>query len=130
MSTPAVERTALRFVADTAVHRAHAQPARRCERLEVATDLRGELAGRRKDQRGGLALAGPVDASDQRHAERDGLPEPVGARPQTSRPSSASGNGRSLDVERLCDAALRQYGDEVGGYAKILERASFMKGRD
>jgi len=98
--------------------------------VEVATDLRGELAGRRKDQRGGLAACGPVDASDQRHAERDGLAERWARVRRRRGPSSASGMVASLDVERLCDAALRQYGDEVGGYAKILERASFMKGRD
>ena len=121
----AVEVTALGVVADTAVDRAHAQTAGRGERLELPTDLRGELTRRREDQRGRLALARLVDARDQRDPERDGL---AGAGRRASAHVAAGervGNRRRLNVEWLRDPGLGQGRDQIGGNAEIAERHNF-----
>ena len=122
----AVQRPALRVVADAAVDGAHAELARRCERLELTTDLRGELARRREDQRGRLALARAVDARDERHAERDRLAGTGRCAAAYIATGERVGNGRGLDVERLRDPGLRQHGDEVGGHADVRERADII----
>ena len=58
------------------------------------------------------------------------LPEPVGARPHTSRPSSASGMVAAWMSKGCVIPLFASDGDEVGGDAEILERTSFIKGRD
>ena len=123
----AVQRPALRVVADAAVDGAHAEATRRRERLELAADLRGELARGREDQRGGLTLTRAVDACDERHAERDRLSGTGGCTAADVATGERVGNRRGLDVERLRDPGLRQYGDEVGGHADVRERADIVK---
>ena len=90
VDTP-VELAALAVVADAAVDRTDAQPARRGERLEFAADLRGQFTRRCEDQRGRLTFARLVDADEERDTERDRLAGPGRRAPQTSRPASASG---------------------------------------
>ena len=47
------------------------------------------------------------------------FPDPVGARPQTSRPLSASGSVGLLDGERVGQAAGVQAGNQVGANPEI-----------
>ena len=50
------------------------------------------------------------------------LPEPVWARPRTSRPATGVGDGRRLDRERLGDALEREALDDRVGQAELAER--------
>ena len=86
-----VERLALRAVADPAVHGDDIVEATANERPQLAGDLLGQLAvGARTRAVGRRRCAGRNRATSGR-PKASVLPDPVGARPATSRPARASG---------------------------------------
>ena len=109
-------------VADAAVDGDDPAARGRGRAARAPGDLGGELAGRREDEaaRAGAARPG-VTRSTSGMPKASVLPEPVGARPQMSRPARASGMvaawmGKGSVMPRLCERV-----DEVGGNAEIGE---------
>ena len=111
----AVQAAALAFVADPAVDRGDAEIASRRERLELTTDLGGELAGRGEDEGSRLTLARLADPGDERHAERDGLAGAGGRAAADVAAARASGivaacTSKGSVIPRLVSTATRSSG--------------------
>ena len=93
MSTPRRRALELAAEADAAVDGGDATARRAGQRGELVADLGGQLAG--GDQHEGRGAGGARPCSTRATSgmpKARVLPEPVGARPQTSRPARASGS--------------------------------------
>ena len=111
----------LGFVTDAAVDRGHSTRARTGKRLQLVTDLRGELTRRCEHQRGGPVPFGAADAHEQRDSERDGLARTGRRAAAYIAAGDRIGDGEGLDFEGLVDAACRERGNEIGRHAEIGE---------
>ena len=95
-----------------------ARRARRPSGDQRVGDLLGELAGRHEHQ-AARALGVPRPSAPARRVsigrpKASVLPEPVCARPSTSRPASASGRARAWMANGVVDAAAGQRGRPAG----------------
>ena len=87
-----------RPIGGAAVDREHPHAERLAERGERVVHLQGQLAGRDQDQAAraaGRAAVPPASRASIGRPKARVLPEPVWARPSTSRPASASGRVRA-----------------------------------
>ena len=88
---PPSQRLALRLVAHAAVDGHESPVLERGQRRELALDLGGELTGRGEHERAGRRGLARSRRASIGSPNASVLPDPVGARPHTSRPASASG---------------------------------------
>ena len=113
---PAADRLGLGAVADTAVHGGDGAVSRLGEGRQLVLDLVGQLTGRGQDQGGGVAGTPPSRVlTSVGMPKAMVLPEPVGARPQRSRPARASGmvaacTSKALVMPRSSSAATMRAG--------------------
>jgi len=99
----AAQRSPLGLDAGLRRSRRRPGPLREAEPLELSAHLGRQLPGRYEDEARGLIEAARPRRVTSGIPKAMVLPEPVGARPQTSRPAQPSGEGQSLDGERGVD---------------------------
>ena len=107
--------------AGAAVHGEHAMAGVRGDRLEHLGHLDRQLAGRHEHEAertaGGSAVS--VMRASIGTPNASVLPEPVRARPQTSRPCHRHRDGRGLDHERLGETHRREPDVDAFGHAEL-----------
>ena len=118
------KRVDLRAVASAAVDGSDLTATGFGERLHLAADLIGKLAGWRKDEGGGTARLGGRHTSGNGEAESDRLAGARGGSASHVATRDCVRNGRSLDRERRLDSLARQHGCKVGGHAEVNKRTS------
>ena len=118
------KRVDLRAIASAAVDGSDLTATGFGERLHLAADLIGELAGWREDEGGGTARLGGRHTSGNGEAESDRLAGARGGSASHVATRDCVRNGRSLDRERRLDSLARQHGCKVGGHAEVNKRTS------
>ena len=118
------KRVDLRAVASAAVDGSDLTATGFGERLHLAADLIGKLAGWREDEGGGTARLGGRHTSGNGEAESDRLAGARGGSASHVATRDCVRNGRSLDRERRLDSLARQHGCKVGGHAEVNKRTS------
>ena len=93
---------------------------RRAARARAGSARRARGSVRARGARGRFGLALPIRATSGMPKARV-LPEPVGARPQTSRPARRSGMVAAWTSNGAVMPRVGERVDEVGGYAEISE---------
>ena len=107
--------------AGAAVDGGDPQLAGSAEPQQLVAHLRGELAGGDQHEPAWAARLGPLEASDQRDAEGEGLAGAGRCPAAEVAAGAAVGQGQGLDGEGLGNAASLESGDDVGGNAEIGE---------